>query len=707
MKKSMYTLLLVLISVATVHAQEQVKQTLASFPYPSKPAAAEALSSMGSWSAANWKTLFSMLNDDSLKLQATYALDAFVHESSLDAVKKEYAVTVLKRGFSAAKTFYARELLIKEMGLLGSDVFVKTLSKLLSNELHVSSAAAALATIRSTVSIAALEAASTKAKDPQQKQILAALKSAQSMLPNTTPTAIAMPPSARNQAQQLLYLQDLMEAATNPVDRRQILSMTESIPGLPTLMFVGKQLEDTMLRKQAALIAARMALKDKRINGRAVRDILEKSLPLIGGSDSAILRSTLTAHIKYMSYDQGFVTLFNGRDLQGWKGLVGNPISRSSMDEKALLEAQSLANVQARNDWKVEEGRLVFTGHGDNLCTDKQYGDVELYVDWKITEKGDAGIYLRGSPQVQIWDISRKEVGAQVGSGGLYNNQQHPSKPLVVADNKIGDWNTFHIIMLGDKVTVYLNGVLVADQVVLENYWDRKRPIFAKEQIELQAHGTRVEYRNIYIKEIREDMKFELTEAEKKAGFEMLFDGTHLDKWVGNKTGYPIQDGAMVVDPAGGSGGNIYTAAEYADFDFRFEFQLTPGANNGLGIRSPLRGDAAYKGMELQILDNDAPVYSNLKVYQYHGSIYGVLPALRGYLKPVGEWNQQIVEAKGNKIKVTLNGQVILNADIGDAIQFGTADKQDHPGLKNKTGHIGFLGHGDVVRFRNIRVKSL
>lgn len=707
MKKSMYTLLLVLISVATVHAQEKVKQTLASFPYPSKPAAAEALSSMGSWSAANWKTLFSMLNDDSLKLQATYALDAFVHESSLDAVKKEYAVSVLKRGFSAAKTFYARELLIKEMGLLGSDVFVKTLSKLLSNELHVSSAAAALATIRSTVSIAALEAASTKAKDPQQKQILAALKSAQSMLPNTTPTAIAMPPSARNQAQQLLYLQDLMEAATNPVDRRQILSMTESIPGLPTLMFVGKQLEDTMLRKQAALIAARMALKDKRINGRAVRDILEKSLPLIGGSDSAILRSTLTAHIKYMSYDQGFVALFNGRDLQGWKGLVGNPISRSSMDEKALLEAQSLANVQARNDWKVEEGRLVFTGHGDNLCTDKQYGDVELYVDWKITEKGDAGIYLRGSPQVQIWDISRKEVGAQVGSGGLYNNQQHPSKPLVVADNKIGDWNTFHIIMLGDKVTVYLNGVLVADQVVLENYWDRKRPIFAKEQIELQAHGTRVEYRNIYIKEIREDMKFELTEAEKKAGFEMLFDGTHLDKWVGNKTGYPIQDGAMVVDPAGGSGGNIYTAAEYADFDFRFEFQLTPGANNGLGIRSPLRGDAAYKGMELQILDNDAPVYSNLKVYQYHGSIYGVLPALRGYLKPVGEWNQQIVEAKGNKIKVTLNGQVILNADIGDAIQFGTADKQDHPGLKNKTGHIGFLGHGDVVRFRNIRVKSL
>src|SRR5690606_25405503 len=136
-------------------------------------------------------------------------------------------------------------------------------------------------------------------------------------------------------------------------------------------------------------------------------------------------------------------------------------------------------------------------------------------VDWKITEKGDAGIYLRGTPQVQIWDISRVDVGAQVGSGGLYNNQKHPSKPLKVADNPIGEWNTFHIIMKGETVTVYLNGILVVDNVVLENYWDRSIPIFPEGPIELQAHGSYVAYRDLYIKELPRTEIFTLSEQEK------------------------------------------------------------------------------------------------------------------------------------------------------------------------------------------------
>jgi hypothetical protein len=164
----------------------------------------------------------------------------------------------------------------------------------------------------------------------------------------------------------------------------------------------------------------------------------------------------------------------------------------------------------------VKDGMLVFTGHGDNLCTEKKYGDFEMYVDWKITAQGDAGIYLRGSPQVQIWDTSRREVGAQVGSGGLYNNQKNQSKPLVVADNAIGSWNNFHIIMKGDKVTVYLNGILVTDNIVLENYWDRNLPIFIKEQIELQAHGTYVAYRNLYIRELPDNNAVVLSEEERK-----------------------------------------------------------------------------------------------------------------------------------------------------------------------------------------------
>ena len=262
--------------------------------------------------------------------------------------------------------------------------------------------------------------------------------------------------------------------------------------------------------------------------------------------------------------------------------------------------------------------------------------------------------------------------------------------------------------MKGDKVTVFLNGIKVTDNVVLENYWDRNIPIFAKEQIELQAHGTYVAYRNLYIRELPADhLTTSLSAEELSHGFESLFDGSNLDKWVGSKTSYVVKDGTIEVNPTGGSGGNLYTADEFADFELRFEFQLTPGANNGLGIRAPLSGDAAYVGMELQILDNEASIYSKLNPYQYHGSVYGVIPAKRGYLKPTGEWNEETVIVTGDQVKVILNGQVILNGNIKDASVNGTADHRDHPGLKNPTGHIGFLGHGDVVRFKNIRVKRI
>jgi hypothetical protein len=261
--------------------------------------------------------------------------------------------------------------------------------------------------------------------------------------------------------------------------------------------------------------------------------------------------------------------------------------------------------------------------------------------------------------------------------------------------------------MRGEKVTVYLNGQLVTDNVVLENYWDRKLPIFPKEQIELQAHGTYVAYRNLYIKELTGSDPFVLSDEEKKDGFTVLFDGTNLDQWTGNKTDYSIDNNELLVAPKGGSGGNLYTKKEYGDFVYRFEFQLTPVDNNGVGIRAPLTGDAAYVGMEIQVLDNEAPVYKDLHEYQYHGSVYGVIPAKRGFLKPVGEWNEEEIWIKGNKIKVTLNGEVILDGDIAEASKNGTADGKQHPGLKNKTGHIGFLCHGSIVRFRNIRVKEL
>lgn len=200
---------------------------------------------------------------------------------------------------------------------------------------------------------------------------------------------------------------------------------------------------------------------------------------------------------------------------------------------------------------------------------------------------------------------------------------------------------------------------------------------------------------------------YKLTPEEAAEGYNILFDGTSMDQWTGNTIDYMIEGNCISLHPGNGHGGNLYTKKEYGNFIFRFEFRLTPGANNGLGIRTPMEGDAAYVGMELQILDNEAPVYSELAPYQYHGSVYGIMPAERGYLKPIGEWNYQEVIANGDNIKVILNGTVILDGNIRTATKNGTADKRNHPGLFNKKGHIAFLGHGSPVKFRNIRVKEL
>jgi hypothetical protein len=188
-------------------------------------------------------------------------------------------------------------------------------------------------------------------------------------------------------------------------------------------------------------------------------------------------------------------------------------------------------------------------------------------------------------------------------------------------------------------------------------------------------------------------------------GFVPLFNGKDLIGWIGSTGGYKVEDGIMVCLKEGG--GNLYTEKEYADFIFRFEFKLAPGANNGVGIRCPPKGDGAYAGMEIQILDDTADQYKNLKPYQFHGSVYGVAPAEKGHQKPVGEWNSEEIIAKGRHITVKLNGATIVDADLDKASTPKTMDGREHPGLKNEKGHIGFLGHGSRIEFRNIRIKEL
>ena len=199
----------------------------------------------------------------------------------------------------------------------------------------------------------------------------------------------------------------------------------------------------------------------------------------------------------------GFTALFNGKNLTGWKGLVENPVKRAQMSAAELGLKQREATEKTLLHWSAKGGEIAYDGKADSLCTERDYADFELRVDWKIGPGGDSGIYLRGSPQVQIWDTALVKVGAQVGSGGLYNNQKNPSKPLALADNPVGQWNRFVILMVGERVTVYLNGVLVTQSAVMENYWDRARPIFPAGQIELQHHGSPLYFKNIYVREIK------------------------------------------------------------------------------------------------------------------------------------------------------------------------------------------------------------
>ncbi|HET6383589.1 MAG TPA: DUF1080 domain-containing protein [Armatimonadota bacterium] len=190
-----------------------------------------------------------------------------------------------------------------------------------------------------------------------------------------------------------------------------------------------------------------------------------------------------------------FTPLFDGHDLNGWKGLVSDPPHRALMSPAELATAEQAATTEALKHWSVVDGVITYDGKNNNLCTVKDYRDFAMMVDWKIPPGGDSGIYLRGSPQVQIWDNP-------IGSGGLYNNQINPSHPLVVADRPIGQWNHFEIVMVGNKVTVYLNGQLVVDRVTMENYWERDKPIYPVGQIELQHHGSDLYFKNIFIREL-------------------------------------------------------------------------------------------------------------------------------------------------------------------------------------------------------------
>jgi hypothetical protein len=411
---------------------------------------------------------------------------------------------------------------------------------------------------------------------------------------------------------------------------------------------------------------------------------------------------------------EGFVALFNGKDLAGWHGeKTMDPRAVAALDSEAKAKVLADGAEDAKKHWRVEDGVIVNDGQGVYLTTDKDYGDVELLVDFKIGPKGDSGVYLRGTPQIQIWDSTEPSygrMGANRGSGGLWNNSRGaPGKdPLVVADKPIGEWNTFRVIQVGARTTVYLNGKLVVDHAILENYWNRQRPstvpIPARGPIQLQTHEHVVHWRNIAIREIPADEANQILAKHGAGGFEPIFNGQNLATWAGPVERYDVKDGVLLCKPR--SGGTIYYNREYTDFMARVEFKLPPGGNNGLAIRYPGHGDTAYQGMcELQVLDDTHPRYARLDPRQAHGSAYGMVAAQKGYLRPVGQWNFEEVTVKGSNVKVELNGTVILDSDLSKVKEFMA--NSPHPGKDRTSGYFGFAGHGDPVEFRNVAIKKL
>jgi HEAT repeat protein len=299
-------------------------------------------------------------------------------------------------------------------------------------------------------------------------------------------------------SEKLKILEQMKPLVSYPDERSLLLTGWASRREVKALEEIAGFFDDESLRERAALSACRLARPqagEEGLKGRTTIWILKKALLLL--DDELEIQETEN-YLDSLLRQEGLEPLFNRKDLYGWKGLVGDPVKRAGMSQAELAAAQKKADEIMRQHWQVIDGVLVFDGRGESLCTAKDFCDFELFVDWKIEKGGDSGIYLRGSPQVQIWDPAQWPEG----SGGLYNNEKNPNKPLKCADRPVGSWNTFYIKMVGERVTVYLNGELVVDNVIMENYWERDKPIYPCGQIELQAHNTPLYFKNIYLKEL-------------------------------------------------------------------------------------------------------------------------------------------------------------------------------------------------------------
>lgn len=424
---------------------------------------------------------------------------------------------------------------------------------------------------------------------------------------------------------------------------------------------------------------------------------------------------------------EGFVALFNGKNLDGWWGAkTEDPRGYMTLSPDELAEKKAASMEDVREHWRAEDGVLINDGRGLFLTTDKFHGDFELLASYRMAPSADSGIYLRGTPQVSIWDVTDEDKfkhGADKGSGGLWNNPPGASgkDPLVKADSPVGEWNEMRVIMTGERVSVWLNGQHVVDHARLHNYYDKgkpeaeRRPLPQKGPIQLQTHGGEMRWRNLFIREIGHEEANRILGSHDNESFQSAFNGKNLAGWSGDTQSYTVSDGALTCKP--GKGGTVHTEEEYADFAVRLQFNLPPGGNNGLAMRYPGEGHGTWNSFcELQVLDDDHPRYNDpdhpqyydLKPQQAHGAVYARAAPCQGYLRSGKQWNFQESTIDGTKVKVELNGFLILETDVSELDpETFMYPVERFVGRANMKGYFGFNGHNDPVQFRAIRIKTL
>ncbi len=342
-----------------------------------------------------------------------------------------------------------------------------------------------------------------------------------------------------------------------------------------------------------------------------------------------------------------FRPLFNGTDTKGWHGVGpdGSAASAGPIDRH----------------WSVAAGELVTDGFGTPVASDQPVGDVELTLEFKTGGAATTDVFIRAG-QIPIEPQGR------------------------AADSK---WHALRVIQVGEIVSVFVDGARRVDHERVAGVLGPGQPLPRSGSVALRGRGDEVRFRKVAYRDVSASEALQFLRDRDRGTFKRIFDGKSLNGWKGAVDQYEVVDGAIRCKA--GSGGNLFTKDEYGDFTVRFEVKLPPGGNNGLAIRYPGEGDTAYVGMcELQVLDDSDPKYATLDTRQYHGSIYGMVAAHRGYQRPVGEWNFEQVTVVGSRITVELNGTVITDGDVSTVTQF--LDDKAHPGKDRKRGYFRIRG---------------